>query len=98
MKVVSRRFQQSLGSFTMSLVKESCETGPFRLLLEEIFCSPQFRKYVSCEGHLSFQNVQNLINMCSGIFTMLLVEGSCETRLFRHESQHVFRSPQFRNK
>ena len=30
---------------------------------------------------------------CFGPFTMLLVEGSCETGLFRHLANHVFRSP-----
>ena len=31
---------------------------------------------------------------CFGPFTMLLVEGSFETRLFRHLSNHVSRSPE----
>ena len=30
---------------------------------------------------------------CFGPFTMLLVKGSSETRLFRHLSNHVFWSP-----
>ena len=34
---------------------------------------------------------------CSGTFTMLLVEGSCETGLFRHLSNHVFGVRNFGN-
>ena len=33
---------------------------------------------------------------CFGTFTMLLIEGSSKRGLFRHLSNHVFRSPEVR--
>ena len=34
---------------------------------------------------------------CFGPFTMLVIEGSSETKLLRHLCNHVFRSPKFQN-
>ena len=45
----------------MLLPEGSSETGLFRLLSNHIFRSPSFGKYISHEGHLLFENVQNLI-------------------------------------
>ena len=36
------------------------------------------------------------LQQCFGPFTMLPLKGSIETVLFRHISDHVFRSPYFR--
>ena len=51
-KVLSFRFHQCFGSFTMLLVEGSSETGPFRNLSNHIFRSPEVQKYISYEGHL----------------------------------------------
>ena len=42
-------------------VEEFSETLPFRHLPNDIFWSLQFRKCIGYEGHLSFENVQNLM-------------------------------------
>ena len=54
----------------MLLLKKSSETLPVRHLPNDIFWSLQFRKYIGYEGHLSFENVQNL--MCiSKLYTKM---------------------------
>ena len=62
-KALLCRSQQCLGSFTVFLFKASSETWVFRHLSNHVFRSPEFRKYISYEGHLSFQNFEN------GIYT-----------------------------
>ena len=54
-------FQQCLGSFTNSPFEGSSEKGLFRHLSKHVLRSPQFLKYITYEGHIFFQNVQNLI-------------------------------------
>ena len=51
-KVLSLRFQQCFGPFTMLLVKESSETELFRHLPNHVFRSPSVQRCISCEGHL----------------------------------------------
>ena len=58
-KVLLCRFEECLGSFTMLLVEASPEPGLFLHLSNHVMRIPYFRKYISYEGHLSFQNVQN---------------------------------------
>ena len=45
------------------VVKGSSEKGLFRHLSKHVFRSSQARKYISYEGHLLFENVQNLIQI-----------------------------------
>ena len=45
----------------MLLVEESSETGLFRYLSNHVFRSPYLGESISYEGHLFFQNLQNLI-------------------------------------
>ena len=52
-------FQQCLGPFDMLTIEGCSETGPFRHLSNHVFRSIYFRKYISYEAHLLFQNVQN---------------------------------------
>ena len=52
-KVVSFRTQQCLGPFFVLLLEGSFDPGLFR--------SPEFGKYIGCEGHLFFGNAQNLM-------------------------------------
>ena len=61
LKVLWFRFQKCLGPFNMLLKEGSSEAGLFRHLSNHVFWSVQFWKYISYEGHLSFENVQNLI-------------------------------------
>ena len=61
LKVLWFRFKKSLDLFTMLLFEGCSETGLFRHLSNHCFLSLQFPKYISYEGHLFFQNVQNLI-------------------------------------
>ena len=58
-RVLSFRFQQRFGPFTMFLVKGSSETGLLRDLPNHAFGSPLLRKYITYEGHLFFDNVEN---------------------------------------
>ena len=45
----------------MLLVEVSSETGFFIHLSNHIFRSPSVQKYISYEGHIFFENVQNWI-------------------------------------
>ena len=45
----------------MLLVEGSSETGLFRYLSNHVFRSPYLGESISYEGHLFFQNLQNLI-------------------------------------
>ena len=40
-----------------------CETALFRYLCTRLFLSPYFRKYISYDGQLFFENVQNLMQI-----------------------------------
>ena len=53
-KVLSFRFQQSFGPFTMLLVKGSSETELLRHLSNHVFRSPYAQKYISHEAHVLF--------------------------------------------
>ena len=53
-KVLSFRFQQSFGPFTMLLVKGSSKTGLLRHLSNHVFRSPYAQKYISHEAHAFF--------------------------------------------
>ena len=53
-EVVWFRFQQCLIRLTMLLVEGSSETRTFRDLFNHVFRSPQYGKWISCEGHLFF--------------------------------------------
>ena len=59
--MLSSRFQQCLGPFTMLLFDGSSETRLFRRLSNHVFGSPQFRKYIGYEGHTFIKNLQNLL-------------------------------------
>ena len=58
-KVLSFRFQQSFGQFTMLLVEGSSETGVFRHLSNHVFRSPYVQENIRYEGYLFFEYVQN---------------------------------------
>ena len=62
-KVLSCRIQQCLAPLTMLLLKASSKTGLFGLLSNRVFCSTLFRKHITYEGHLFFQNLQNFIDI-----------------------------------
>ena len=57
-KVLLFSFQQCFGPFTMLLVEGSSETELFRHLSNHVFRS-QAQKYISYEGHLFSENIQN---------------------------------------
>ena len=60
-KVVSCRFKQCLGRFSILNVKRCSEVGLFKHLSNHIFRTPYYRKYISRKGHLFFfQNIENL--------------------------------------
>ena len=61
--VVSLIFQQSLGPFTKFLVEGFSDMGVFRQLCNHVFAFLYFHKYISYECHLSFEKVQNLIQI-----------------------------------
>ena len=50
-EVLSLSFEQCFGPFTMSLVKGSSETGRFSHLFNDVFPSPEIKKYISYQGH-----------------------------------------------
>ena len=52
-----------------------------------------FSNSISCAIILDYN--KGAVVQCLGPFTMLLLEGSSETELFRHLSNHVFRSLYF---
>ena len=56
-KVLSFRFQQRFGRFTMLLVKASSETPLLRHSPDQVFWSPEVKKHISYEGHLFLQSV-----------------------------------------
>ena len=62
-KVLLFRFEQCLGPFIMMLFKGFSETGLFRYLSNHGFLSPAFRKDISYESHLYFENFQNFIDI-----------------------------------
>ena len=62
-KVLLFRFEQCLGPFIMMLFKGFSETGLFRYLSNHGFLSPAFRKDISYEGHLYFENFQFFIDI-----------------------------------
>ena len=55
------RFQQSLGPFAMFVVEDTSETGFYRHLVNHLFRGRSFGNYIGYDGHLFFENVQNLI-------------------------------------
>ena len=61
--MLSVRFQQCFDQFTMLLIESFSETGLFRHLSNHVFRSPQVQKYISYEGYLLFENVQNWISI-----------------------------------
>ena len=65
-KVPSSRLQQCLLEFTMLLMEGSLQMGFFRHSSNHGFWSPELRKCIAYEGHLFFENVQNL-NYISGM-------------------------------
>ena len=60
-KVLSLRFQHYFGPFSMLFIKRSSESGSFRQLSNNVLWRLYFRKYISYEGDLFFENVPNLI-------------------------------------
>ena len=70
-KMLSFRFQQCVGSFTMLLIEGSSEMGLFRHLSNQVLPSPYFRIYISYEGHLFFKiyKILNRFQKCSKKFT-----------------------------
>ena len=81
-KVLSFRFQQCFHPFATLLVEGFSQMGLFQ---------PQFPS----QGSINMVKVLSLsLEQCFGTFTMLLVEESSQTLLFKHLSNHVFRSPQ----
>ena len=60
-KVLSFRFEQCLGPYTMLLVEGSSERGLFTHISNIVFRSPLVQKYISYECHFFFENVQNWI-------------------------------------
>ena len=61
MKVLWFSFEQCFGPFTILFFKVSSETRLFRLLSNHVFASASVRKYISHEGHLFLENIQNWI-------------------------------------
>ena len=59
-KVLSFRFQQCFGQFTMLLVEGSSETTLLRRLSDHVFRSPSVQKYMCYEGHPFFENFQKV--------------------------------------
>ena len=59
LKVLSFRFHQSFGPFTMLLVEITSETGLFKHLYSHVFRSPELKKYITYKGDLCFENLQN---------------------------------------
>ena len=57
----SWRFRKHLGRFHMLTTKACSETVLFREFSNKDFYSLQFRKYITYDDHLFFQNVQNLM-------------------------------------
>ena len=62
-KVALSRFQQSLGPFAMFVVEDTSETGFYRHLFNHLFRRQEFGNYIGSEGHLFFENVQNLMEV-----------------------------------
>ena len=58
-KVLPFRFQQCLVPLTMLLFEGFSEKGLFRHLSNHDFEITYVEKYISYEGHLFFENVQN---------------------------------------
>ena len=50
-----------LGTFAMFVVEDTSETGFYRHLVNHLFRRREFGNYIGYEGHLFFENVQNLI-------------------------------------
>ena len=61
--VLLSRLQQCLNQFTMLPVKGSFELGLFGHISSHVFRSAYFWKDLRYEGHLSFENVQNLMQI-----------------------------------
>ena len=61
--VLLSRSQQCLNPFTMLPVKGSFETGLFGHISSHVFRSAEFRKEISYEGHVFFENVLNLMHI-----------------------------------
>ena len=57
------RLQHFLNPFTMLPVKGSFETGLIGHISSHVFRSVWFRKEISYEGHLFFENVLNLMQI-----------------------------------
>ena len=52
---------QFFGLFNMFTIEVCSETGLFKNLTNYVFRSVWFQKYITYEGHLSLQDVQNLM-------------------------------------
>ena len=52
-----------LSAFTIVLVEGYCKMALFRYLSKRLFGTPKFRKYISYEGQLLFENFQNLMQI-----------------------------------
>ena len=62
-KVLSFIFQKFFDPFTTLLLEWSSEEGVLGHLFNHIFRSLEVKKYISHEGHLFFENAQNLISI-----------------------------------
>ena len=61
-KMLWFRLQKGLSLFSMLLVEGFAETGLFRHLSNQLLWTPEFRKYIGCEGHVFFfKNTLNLM-------------------------------------
>ena len=61
--VLSLRFVQCFGPFTMLLVQESSETDAFRYLSKHLFGCPRVQNYTIYDGHLFFEKAENWIKI-----------------------------------
>ena len=62
-RVLLSRSQQCLNPFSMLPVKGSFERGLFGHISKHVFRSANFRKKINYQGHLFFENVQDLIQI-----------------------------------
>ena len=60
-KVALCRFQQSLGPFAMFVVEDTSETQFYRHLFNHLFRRRRVGNHIGYEGHLFFENIQNLM-------------------------------------
>ena len=55
------RLQQCLGISSMLTVERSFETNLFRHFANHVFRNLYFQKYISYDGHLFLEHVQNIM-------------------------------------